>query len=292
MNTNRRLLAVGAAILAYVVLGISGCVDSSSPANPGAGGGDDSGRVAPPEDASLAVEGGNEGGATIINGCRVTEQVGASTISGYIPTCEAGYAHPNVCCRSGPREPTGCEECQSAPFRVCGDGSLAFPDPRTCCSLDDDTGCEEARVMSLLPDAGYPAGGVGSCAYACGPGGFPADELPDAGTSLAPCVGGALDGGSGVPCVYCCWTTPSSPCPGCPPDGTDTLCASNVCSCPAEVPGSPPCVCGPQCSACPAGWDVPASGQFDLCCRTNDAGVTDCFSIANSISSNGAVGGS
>jgi hypothetical protein len=46
----------------------------------------------------------------------------------------------------------------------------------------------------------------------------------------------------------------------------------------------PPTICGgANCSACPAGWQVPAGGQYDLCCRTGGTGETECFSQANSI---------
>jgi hypothetical protein len=40
------------------------------------------------------------------------------------------------------------------------------------------------------------------------------------------------------------------------------------------------------CDPCPAGWQMPAHGQYDLCCQQNEAGVTDCFSQAHVIEEN------
>src|SRR5262249_43711593 len=95
--------------------------------------------------------------------------------------------------------------------------------------------------------ASQPVTPSNDCYYFCGPGGYPASEAP-AGSSTF----GAI----------CC---------------TDLgLCPTDVCNCPPSAD----CICGPQCGACPAGWQAPPNGQIDLCCRTA-AGTQQCFSEAN-----------
>ncbi len=215
-----------------------------------------------------------------IQGCPATQPVDISTlggaVGGAVPACSSGYAHASVCCQAGPSQPTICTECPAAPFGVCDQDSLTFPDPGSCCSLDDGGCSETSGAITPLVDTPFEGGvlvGVpgGDCYYPCGPGGYPPGEPGDSapGGGLPACAD-VLDGSSfAVTCLSCC--TPG----GCP---------TNSCNCPAEGP----CVCGPQCGGCPAGWQVPLGGT-DLCCRTNSAGVKECFSQATSITANPIV---
>ena len=68
--------------------------------------------------------------APTIQGCPATQPVDVSTANGsFIPACETGYAHPNICCRSSPTRATECANCPGAPFAACDNASLTFPDP-------------------------------------------------------------------------------------------------------------------------------------------------------------------
>jgi hypothetical protein len=190
------------------------------------------------------------------------DSVPLSVLSGAVPACPAGSAHPNVCCRSGPDEATVCSERAVSPFEPCDSASLTFPDPRTCCPLEGSGAC------APLSDGGEPgeAGSHSACSFPCGPDGYPPSKLSDDG-GFSSCADIGPTGGS---CVYCCEGL------GCP---------SNVCHCPAIPVNAPPdaasCRCGPQCDACPAGWDS-SFGVPDLCCRTLAEG-RECFSQAGTI---------
>jgi hypothetical protein len=267
MNSHQSIFAMKYPfVLALPSLLSAGC--SSGGTSPGHS---STGLGAGPNDGGGA-DAEREAATAILPGCTAVQVIDASSLAGYVPACEQGYAHPSVCCHGGPTEPTVCEECTgSHPFSVCGSSSLSFPDPTTCCSLDDGAACVE---VSVPPDAGYPFGG--GCSYYCGPGGYPPGELADAG--FPACPGAGINTPVDGPCAYCCSSSPDTFLPS----GYLTTCPISACSCPESAP----CVCGPQCSACPVGWHVPLGGQVDLCCRTSDAGATDCFSMANSITSN------
>jgi hypothetical protein len=194
-----------------------------------------------------------------IQGCPATQLVDLSTANGRIlvPACNAGYAHPNICCRASPTQVTECADCRGAPFAACDNASLTFPDPGRCCSLGDG-GCAEASVLSVDPgDAAIEL----SCYYACGPGGYSPHELQ---SPTARACSDVADSSDPV-CYYCC---------------LGGGCVSNQCSCGA----CPPSGCGgDNCGACPAGWNVPAGGQYDLCCQIDSSGAARCFSQAGSI---------
>lgn len=198
-----------------------------------------------------SADGGSADGAT--------QTVEVSTLKGSVSPCGAGFAHPNVCCASGPRQGTLCTENKAAPFLPCGRTSLTFPDPATCCPLDSDGACVRSAA-----DAGVGSG-LASCYFPCGPGAYSVIEDPG---SVGPASACTDVGETNLPCDYCCWGA-----------GLNTSCSSNQCFCSP----SGPCRCGPQCSACPPGWRA-ASGVPDLCCRTAAAtGTLECFSQADEI---------
>jgi hypothetical protein len=201
--------------------------------------------------------------------------VGVETLTTSVSPCPAGYGHPNVCCwtpssgTSAPATMPLCFEYEGLPFQECGCGALTFPDPRACCPLDARSACIATPV---LDDASQEAGdaappgsadGGAGCYLPCGPGGyFPPTDI--ASTPACSAVPQDADGGS---CFYCC--------------SNSRGCISNFCGCNLVGPDAQPCRCGPQCDACPDGWQTPA-GTPDLCCRS-DAGSTQCFSQANQI---------
>jgi hypothetical protein len=189
---------------------------------------------------------------------------------GDVAPCPLGYAHPSVCCQAATDLPTVCSEASNPPFQACRSPAITFPDPSTCCSLDTDSTC-------ALPDgdAAMQTGDAGpspSCYFQCGPGGYIPGQGPwDSGSGPPACASVANPIGdaavSADPCVWCCSYG------GCP---------TNQVSCPSQGCGSF-VQAGIQCDPCPAGWQTPTGGQYDLCCRTNSQGGTDCFSQATSI---------
>jgi hypothetical protein len=214
--------------------------------------------------ASSGVDSEADSGAVspTIQGCPATQPVDFSTATGIsIPACETGYAHPNICCRASPTQAAECAVCPGEPFAACDNASLTFPDPATCCSLGDG-GCADASVLSAPPsDAGIEL----NCSYPCGPGGYSPHELQ---LFHLPVCSDLVDGSFGI-CVYCCFGS--------------GLCPTNTCT---GDPTTPPTGCGSDnCGACPAGWEVPAGGQYDLCCQTDGSGGSRCFSQSSSISS-------
>jgi hypothetical protein len=199
--------------------------------------------------------------------CSGTEPVETNILSGLVPQCQMGFAHPNVCCQAGPDTPTSCSESPQSPFQVCGCDALTFPDPRTCCSLADGSKCQPTGPAV---DGGADAG---QCSYPCGPGAYSpkrggvATKQEDACTDV-PNV--PVDGGGAVPsagCSYCCF---------------QGACATDTSGCGAS--GCPPVTWG--CGACPTGWDN-AQGIPDVCCRMNTSMAQECFSQAAKINTNG-----
>jgi hypothetical protein len=184
-----------------------------------------------------------------------------------VPPCPIGAAHPDVCCTGGPFLPAACAENTAAPFGACDSDALTFPDPTQCCPLGGGA-CE---VISTA-DGGSASG---TCSFLCGPGSYWPEQVADAATvSFETCTPSTSPDD---PCVFCC-----DPAEGCP---------TNQTSC----GGGPGCSAGNtslQCASCPGGWSVPASGQFDLCCRSGPHGGTECFSQSAQIALNnfGLVG--
>ena len=178
-----------------------------------------------------------------------------------VPTCPTGTAHPNVCCTGGPFMPAACTENIAAPFGACGTDALTFPGPTECCPLDGGA-CEVASTA----DGGS---GGGTCSFLCGPGGYWPKQLADAAAvGLETCTPSTS---TNEPCVFCC-----DPHEGCP---------TNQSSCGGPGDGCTGGLANLQCAACPAGWSVPASGQFDLCCRSDPNRRTECFSLSAQIAS-------
>jgi hypothetical protein len=236
MNAHLRFaLAVAVVAGGPLVVGCNGSIDSSG------------------------KDGGTDG-AGAVRACPAAQQIDASALSGSaVAGCNAGFAHPNVCCRAAPTQVTSCVECSGAPFATCDTASLTFPDPSTCYSLEDG-GCTEAPSLTT---ASSDAGAAQNCYYPCGPGGYSPEELVDAAVTPPACSVAGGGSAPGVACTLCCFggvgqVEPSPACNTCPPTGC-------------------------QCGSCPAGWQVPTAVQYDLCCRTNSSGVTECFSQASSI---------
>ncbi|HTB77946.1 MAG TPA: hypothetical protein VK762_32095 [Polyangiaceae bacterium] len=193
----------------------------------------------------------------------VTGKVVSLPVSGSVPACDSGYAHPSVCCEPAPYQSAECVEDSDAPFRSCGHW-LTFPDARTCCSLADGKTCTAPMPVSA-------SGSTVPCDLPCGPGGYlPDDPLGDAGPVGMP---DCADDPTGF-CAACCYgmfsETGSNP-----TQITPVLCAAIVSS------QGGPAICSD--GACPDGWQVPPGGQFDVCCRTSDGGASECFSRANAI---------
>jgi hypothetical protein len=172
--------------------------------------------------------------------------VTVSAVEGAVAPCQAGFAHPNVCCKAG-----SCLERSNAPFGLCDGDSLTFPDRARCCPLDGTGSCVAAAPADV--DAGVL---LQACALPCGPEG----HSPN-GSSFPACGNTS----STIPCEFCC---------------SGSGCASNVCNCPA----SGPCACNtPVCGACPDGWQAVAP-QVDLCCRGDGSGARQCFSQSVAVS--------
>jgi hypothetical protein len=208
--------------------------------------------------------------------------VDPGNVSGTVPSCGSGAAHPNVCCEAGPGKPAKCGSYDGEPFHPCDDGWKTYPDPRSCCDLDDPTKC------TAPPPAPPPP--AGSCGYQCPPGWygiggggccrttddggdgecFAPGNTGDAGT---PADAGFDDGG------------PISIDGGCAP--TDDASVDSGCNEPPPPPLPPPTPIDagqgpppppPPCNVqCPMGWQ-PASGAPDVCCRETAPNQFECFS--------------
>ncbi len=124
----------------------------------------------------------------------VTGKVVSLPVSGSVPACELGYAHPSVCCEPAPYQSAECVEDSDAPFRSCGHW-LTFPDARTCCSLAGSKTCTAPMPVSAR-------GSTVDCDLPCGPGGYlPDDPLADAGPVGMP---DCADDPMGF-CAACCY---------------------------------------------------------------------------------------
>ena len=186
--------------------------------------------------------------------------VAPSAVSGTVGACPSGYAHPNVCCSASPSG-ASCVAYES-PFQACATGSSTYPDPSSCCSLDDPTQC----------NGGPKTGGVPPTTCDC------AVDDPSCA-----CVN-PTDAG----------VTPPGPICGCPDNDPTCNCAADagvisICSCPDNDPS---CACpvdaGPptpppiSCTyACPPGWYAPDGGAPGTCC-TSDGSSGACTGVASS----------
>ena len=200
-------------------------------------------------------------------------------LAGSVPPCPGGEAHPLVCCVGGPGVSPTCFEQTSTPFQQCPNDAFAFPDGRTCCPLDGSSACTAAvspanaspdtstgdasalDASSSSTDAG--AVNVASCSLPCPPGAY-SNTAIGFETTAPVCSASELSLPQST-CLYCCVDNAA---------GGGASCLSNACTC----PGDHPCSCVPSCPTCPAGWQPPSTGQFDLCCQQAADGTTSCFS--------------
>jgi hypothetical protein len=199
-------------------------------------------------------------------------------IAGSVQPCPSGEAHPLVCCVGGPGVTPTCFEHTSSPFQQCPNDALAFPDGRSCCPLDGSSACTTAPTPSNASalDASSnttdaAAVDVASCSFPCPPGAYSNTAIGFEATTPA-CSASELSQPE-ASCLYCCFDNGG--------DG-GASCLSNACSC----TGDHPCSCVPRCATCPAGWQPPSNGQFDLCCQPSAAGdgTTSCFSLSTLVS--------
>jgi hypothetical protein len=188
--------------------------------------------------------------------------VDPALLPGAVPPCASGYAHPSVCCRSGPLGNTSCAESQTAPFAPCACEALSFPDPRTCCSLTDAGDCAPPAEAGTDVDAA-------ACSFPCGVGGFLPSLLGPSPPSCTDVPSAVIDGVL-VP-------APIAGQPAC-----EFCCVGDRGGCSTSSPGTPTSA---GCGSCPSGW-ARVQGVPDLCCQGSGDGA-ECFSQATGI---GAIG--
>lgn len=208
-------------------------------------------------------------------------QVDPGSVGGNVPSCGAGDAHPNVCCEAGAGKAGTCGVYLGAPFQPCDSGWTTYPDPRSCCALDDPQNC-------VAPPPTPPPPPPGVCGYACEPGWYPIQNGCCQSTSNGDGVcygwasggsdGGAPDGGVVVGDG------------GIEPPSIDAGCAPSIDGGPSCDPTPPEPLPQPTCDfACPSGWQHP-TGTPDVCCR-DVGGQIECFSQATGPSQGGSSGG-
>ncbi len=119
-------------------------------------------------------------------------QIDPKTVGGNVPSCGAGDAHPNVCCDAGAGKAGTCGVFLGAPFQPCDSGWTTYPDPRSCCALDDPQNCG-------APPPTPPPPPPGTCGYACEPGWYPIQNGCCQSTSQGDgvCYGWASGGSDG-----------------------------------------------------------------------------------------------
>jgi hypothetical protein len=171
----------------------------------------------------------------------------ALTLAASVGTCTAErYAHPNVCCLANADAST-CGTYPMSPFAPCPAGFDLYPDPSSCCDLDDPTQCSDAMASN--------AGVASTCVTSCSPGYYE----PAPGKC---CAAGSAAGGASGACV---------PSANFPP----AVCNGPVCldggACAAACNG---------CGGCPAGFVFPADGSATTCCSDDAGGGRECFSLA------------
>src|SRR5262249_7910985 len=136
-------------------------------------------------------------GVTIGSNSEELRDVDPKSVSGNATACGASTAHPNVCCKGGPNQDSACVAYVNSPFHQCGEGFTTYPDPTSCCDLNDPKNCAEP------PPPPPPGGGGGTCAYACAPGWWPVETNPGECCILNP-QQNALD------CTQVAWEVPVS----------------------------------------------------------------------------------
>ena len=206
-------------------------------------------------------------------------QVDPHTVGGNVPSCGAGDAHPNVCCEAGAGKAGTCGVYLGAPFQPCDTGWTTYPDPRSCCALDDPQNC-------VAPPPTPPPPPPGVCGYACEPGWYPIQNGCCQSTSNGDgvCYGWASGGSDGG--------TPDGGVVvgdgGIEPPAFDAGCAPSIDGGPSCDPTPPPPLPQPPCDfACPSGWQHP-TGTPDVCCR-DVGGQIECFSQATGPSQGGGT---
>jgi hypothetical protein len=168
-------------------------------------------------------------------------EVAPDAVSTTAATCAAGAAHPNVCCNAGPTGST-CGVYRDDAFHPCDPGWTTYPDPRSCCDLNQSSSCAPPPPTSSPAQAGQ-------CLYGCPPGFYATAPIT---ASSGSCCSVPQSGGP-------------SGCFGWGPGGlSDAGSASSSTTCDY---------------VCPAGWQPLTPSSPDVCCRSLDAGV-ECFSQA------------
>jgi hypothetical protein len=231
--------------------------------------------------------------------------VDPNQISAAPTACNSGAAHPNVCCQAASGQAAKCGTYPDEPFHPCDSGWTLYPDPRSCCSLDDPTSC------AAPPSSPPPVSGA--CTYACPPGWYPIVDgcCRDNGDGSGECYGWASagadagevdaeppDAGLVDAGVFDAGPAPDTG-PGGPFDGgvvgvdsgpfPPTSCAPGT----YDVDGS--CVSVPPTpitctTTCPSGW-TPAENAPDVCCREISPNAFECFSQATGPSPGGGTVG-
>jgi hypothetical protein len=187
------------------------------------------------------------GGKTESLGTTGLMSISVSQLTGNVPSCPAGDAHRNVCCRATANGDAECGIYPASPFHLCGSGWTTYPVPGTCCDLADPTQCEAPPASAVPPPAGR-------CVYACPPGFTPDGPVTEATGE-------------------CCASGPSgSMCFGWGPDEGDAGDSSTLCdvACPFGWSKSPaaPDVC------------IKGSESFSQATGPNSRGVTPILTAA------------
>ncbi len=247
-------------------------------------------------------------GVTIGSNSGELRTVDPASVTGSVPACQPQQAHPNVCCKGGPNEASDCVTYVNSPFHKCDDGWTLYPDPGTCCDLNDPKTC-------VVPPPGPPP--PTGCGYACAPGWWPVVNNPGECCHILPggnslecsqvawgygeaepaiaCGGGGggtvdagppviIDGGpapDAAPPPLDGGAPDATPVPNPPPPGPGPVPPPIECDggAPPPVPPPPPWP-GPVCnSPCPNGFH-PLPADPSICCAPEPNGGEICFSQA------------
>jgi hypothetical protein len=139
-----------------------------------------------------------------VSTAKATAEASGTTPSGASGaiSCATGWAHPNVCCSSGPDLATTCGAWEDNPFRSCdGNSTTTYPDLLDCCELANPANCTNTPPSTgpVPPPTPPPVYG---CGYACPPGWWsqpPGEITPGGGVEGPMCC--TSYGAGGTECV-------------------------------------------------------------------------------------------